>query len=73
MFIDESGKLVYVEPEEEDGEEGEGGNAKGGEVAAGLEEEESGLEEKEVETTQRQGFSRLILGVDSVDRDEREP
>lgn len=48
MYIDESGKLVYVEPEEEEGGEG---NVKGVEVAAGLEEKESGLEEKEVGTS----------------------
>ncbi|CAM9991694.1 unnamed protein product, partial [Ectocarpus sp. 13 AM-2016] len=44
VYIDESGKLVYVDPEEEEGGEGD---VKGGGVAAGLEEKESSLEEKE--------------------------
>lgn len=61
VYIDESGKLVYVEPEEEEGGEGD---VKGGGVAAGL-------EEKEVGTTQRQDSCGLVVG--GVDRDEREP
>lgn len=48
VYIDDSGKLVYINPDEEDGDEGEGEGA-------------AGLEEKEEQVTLTHGMSLSFI------------